>query len=225
MIYSFKTMSYRQQSRKSPYCATCERAGQPESVYRGHFTKDAPGGKVVCPTIMEFKCKECGESGHIANEKYCPVLREYAAADRLVRSATQRAERVLFDEKNKTRSVGSNKKPVVTSNRFALAFDADSDSDEEKVATKTVAKVAVATKVAVAKDEFPVLGLPCVVGGGVPVRSYKDMLEKPIVLEKKDEIVLNFHVLSSSVRATPFKVSAKFRRSWADDTSSDEEED
>ena len=219
---------YRQPSRKTPYCATCERAGQPESVYRGHFTKDAPGGKVICPTIKEFKCKECGESGHIANVKYCPVLREYAASDKKVNQAKARAERVLYEQVMKDKEIEAlTRRNTTTTNRFALAFDScDSEDEGEKKKEKEKKKVVVV------KEEFPMLG-----GGAAATAasvdslaaawSYRDMLEKPIVLEK-EEIVSNFRVIPSSsfakVTVTPLKFR-QTRRSWADDTSSDEEED
>jgi Holliday junction resolvase RusA-like endonuclease len=187
-------MSYRKSNsvRKLPYCATCKNAGQPESVYNGHFPKDAPGGKVVCPTIKGFKCRECGENGHIANEKYCPVLREYVVANRLISSANARAERALRDEQKKKEDVLKNR---ISVNAFAVAFESDSDSEEEVSSVP-----APVTKVVIHN-----LG-----------KSYKDMLEKPIV---KKEDAVSFQAF------TPLKLAAKTRRCWADDTSSDEGDD
>jgi hypothetical protein len=59
---------------KTPYCATCHKAGEPISVYTGHFTKSSPGpdGVVVCPLILSSVCGYCRKSGHWT--KFCPVL-------------------------------------------------------------------------------------------------------------------------------------------------------
>jgi hypothetical protein len=195
-------MSYSSTSSRKCFCATCKKAGQPESVYTSHFTKDTPGGRVICPTIKGFKCKECGESGHIANAKYCPVLR-----DSLV--ANVRVERV---SKKAVVASGS----VATKNRFALAFSSSlSDSEDDNIVKK--------------KEEEEKSAVP--VGGpsaGSHVRSYKDILNKQVKpVLSKNEVVLNFQVLnsSSSGRVTTFKLAAKTARCWADDSSSDEDDD
>jgi hypothetical protein len=204
-------MSYRKQSRVSPYCATCDKAGQPESVYRGHFTKDAPGGKVVCPTIKGFKCRECGESGHIANEKYCPVLREYAAADRQVSQARERAERVLRDQQEKDKKKESDLKKRISTNKFAAAFGCDSDDDDDVVVKKAVA----------VKEEFPAIvpaATAATAAAPLYAISYKSMLDKPIALNKEEVVAMNFRVITA-------KLPAKMKRCWADDDSSSDEED
>ena len=229
MSYSSTTSS------RKCFCATCKKAGEPESVYTSHFTKDTPGGRVVCPTIKGFKCRECGESGHIANAKYCPVLRATAASSASL-VANVRVERVSYGGKKgvaagpSVASVAS----VAATNRFALAFSSSlSDSEDDNIVKKEVKKEE--------KKKSGVIG-PGLIGPGVigpaaavvslgadsQVRSYRDILNKPLpVVLSKNEVVLNFQVLnsSSSGRVTTFKLAAKTRRCWADDSSSDEDDD
>ena len=183
--------------RRTPYCATCEKAGKPESVYRGHFTKDAPGGIVVCPTIKGFKCKECGSMGHIANEKYCPVLRSYARSDKLVANAKKRAECVLRSERAKQVYVSSKKSD------FALAFEEDSEDDES------------------IDDSLDSVNLTPVLH--TDKVSYKDVLSKTAIVSSVHVVCHKdkFQVISSAA----FSSNGKKTRSWADDYSSDGEDD
>ena len=55
-----------------PFCRVCKDAGKPSSLYTSHFVKDAPGGTVVCPTLLAQKCNYCHAKGH--TPKYCPIL-------------------------------------------------------------------------------------------------------------------------------------------------------
>jgi hypothetical protein len=197
---------------RTPYCATCKKAGEPESVYTGHFTKDAPGGKVICPTIRGFKCKECGEMGHIANEKYCPVLREYAVAEKRMNILRDRAERVLRNEKEKEKKLTVEKqeefKRRVKVNPFAVAFENDdstSDSDTDSSPCPVTATTAITT-------DLSSFGM-----------SYKDILSKSSAADRASPPVVvhlsNFRVLSSSVGKKSNMTN------WADDYSSDGDEE
>lgn len=204
-------MSYRHSSKRVPYCATCEKAGEPESVFRSHFTRNTPGGRVVCPTILKFFCKECGEVGHIANEKYCPVLRSAANEDRSWREARNRAESVLKLEKEKERKLAimlekekaDQLKRRIASNPFSVAFDSDSEDDDVSAVT--------------AEPEPRIIS-------NCSVMSYKDVLSKPLASSSTLAAPAgphpNFMVINPSNFSRTFK-----RRSWADDSSSDEEND
>lgn len=57
-------------SSHTPFCAVCQDAGLPESEYTSHFVKDHPGphGKVVCPFLLNQKCKYCKEIGHTPSQ-------------------------------------------------------------------------------------------------------------------------------------------------------------
>jgi hypothetical protein len=219
----------------SPYCATCKKAGEPENVYLSHFTKDTPGGKVTCPTIKNFRCKECGESGHIANEKYCPVMRERCSRISIQTRGSRPVKKNTSGNGNGNGNGNSNgKKKTVESisvNRFAVAFDHSSDTEDEVEDDEVKVEVKNEVKKG-SKEEFPVLASVIVSGGSgsttnISFKSYKDMLEKPVIVSKGNEVLLNFRVLSSyTSRVTPLKMAtSKTRHSWASDTSSDEEYD
>lgn len=54
------------------HCVFCKNNGAHESVYRKHTVKDAMG-KVICPTLRNYKCPICGASGDKSHTvKYCP---------------------------------------------------------------------------------------------------------------------------------------------------------
>ena len=50
------------------HCKMCKDAGKSESVYTGHRVKDSTG-TVICPTLLGYKCTQCGKKGHTI--KYC----------------------------------------------------------------------------------------------------------------------------------------------------------
>lgn len=58
-----------------PFCKVCYDAGLPVADYTDHFVKDQPGpaGKVVCPTLLNQKCRICSKPGHTSS--YCPNYR------------------------------------------------------------------------------------------------------------------------------------------------------
>jgi hypothetical protein len=59
-----------------PYCKFCHDTGKPESIYRSHYVKTAPGpnGVIVCPTLANQECRYCHQKGHTV--KHCSVLEE-----------------------------------------------------------------------------------------------------------------------------------------------------
>jgi len=44
------------------HCVFCKNNGAPESVYKCHTVKDSMG-RVLCPTLRQYKCPICGEDG------------------------------------------------------------------------------------------------------------------------------------------------------------------
>ena len=58
-----------------PYCKVCHDAGRPASEYTSHYVKDqpGPGSKVVCPTLLNQKCRICQNPGHTST--YCSQYR------------------------------------------------------------------------------------------------------------------------------------------------------
>ena len=134
-----------------PFCGVCQKAGKPESVFRGHFTKSKPGadGVVICPTILSIECRFCHEKGHSASEEHCPTLREKM----LRKKEWEREDRIQEREmkKKEEKKVVLEKKSV-TNNRFSEAFD-DSDDDEEEVVKAVTTKLVVEPIVPIVKPK------------------------------------------------------------------------
>jgi hypothetical protein len=57
---------------KAYQCKVCFDAGKPSAIYNSHYVRDQPGGKVVCPTILNQNCSYCKEQGH--SPRCCPKL-------------------------------------------------------------------------------------------------------------------------------------------------------
>ena len=70
-----KTFNTSSTKTASPYCKVCYDAGRPSSEYTSHYVKDQPGpdGKVVCPTLLNQKCRICQKPGHTST--YCSQYR------------------------------------------------------------------------------------------------------------------------------------------------------
>lgn len=75
-VYQHSTMSARKNVPLKPYCKVCHDTGKPESIYRSHYVKTAPGpnGVIVCPTLANLECRYCHQKGHTV--KHCTVLEE-----------------------------------------------------------------------------------------------------------------------------------------------------
>ena len=58
--------------RKTPVCKVCRDAGKQEKVWNSHWVRDRPGGKVICPTLLNQECRYCHKLGHTPS--FCPIL-------------------------------------------------------------------------------------------------------------------------------------------------------
>ena len=68
--------------KATAYCKVCHDAGRPKSEYTSHFVKDkkGPGGKVVCPLLLNQECRYCHQKGHTPKE--CPEIKAKEAKKR-----------------------------------------------------------------------------------------------------------------------------------------------
>jgi len=57
------------EQQKVKFCKVCKDVGQPKEKYISHFVKDVPGGRIVCPYLLNIQCRRCNEKGH--TESYC----------------------------------------------------------------------------------------------------------------------------------------------------------
>jgi hypothetical protein len=64
------TSSSNQTKSTSKFCKVCYDAGK---EYTTHYVRDSIGGTVVCPTLLNRKCKYCKIAGHTISR--CPALK------------------------------------------------------------------------------------------------------------------------------------------------------
>jgi len=205
-----------------PFCKVCKDAGKSEKEYTSHSVKsyDRLTGTSVttCPTLLSQECRYCHEVGHTA--KYCQALAEKKKYD----------EEMISVEKQPT----AEKKEKIVAKHVSFAVLAY-DSDEEEV--KPTPKPVVAAPKPVTTAAKPVL------------TGWAAIAAKPVQVVKPVEPASVFTELCGPTRSQPSDgfgltpvpawvppiltrsetlgrpAPSRIRRSWADDTSSDEEDD
>lgn len=170
-----KASTANKSNDRRPFCGVCQKAGKPESMFRGHYTKSKPGpdGVVICPTILSIECRFCHELGHSASEEHCPALRE----KKLRSEQWEREDKQKELQMKKQKEVEEMKKVVTKkttlNNRFASAFE-DSDDEEE---------TPVKSAVAVIQSPVPIV-VPKPLAESVRKFSYASMLKREAPIEE-----------------------------------------
>ena len=95
-------------------CVVCKAAGKSDNL--GHFIRNDKG-TVVCPTLLDQKCRHCGQKGH--TPKYCIIKKQQERQDR---RATFQNIVAATDKKTTKKNVG---------NAFCALDDSSSDDDED----------------------------------------------------------------------------------------------
>jgi hypothetical protein len=104
------------------HCSVCEKAGLPERVYTGHFTKSVPGPKgiIICPTILNNECSFCFNRGHLKSA--CPAI-----------AAKEKHEKKLAYEERRSQARNNDeaksKKSTVYQNPYGGYESSDSEED------------------------------------------------------------------------------------------------
>jgi len=195
---------------RRPFCGVCQKAGKPESMYRGHYTKTKPGadGIVVCPTILSIECRFCHEKGHIASEDHCPALREkkyqreqYEREDREKERYAKKQKEAEGEESKKRQIDRSRSRSIMTANnRFATAF-CDSDDDDDDCVDK---KRKISRMVSVPSSSVPIVA-PKPVAETVRTFSYASMLKREAPVEDvSTKTSILTHLASTNVVAIKF---------------------
>lgn len=136
--------------KATAYCKVCHDAGRPKSEYTSHFVKDkkGPGGKVVCPLLLNQECRYCHEKGHTPKE--CPEIkakeekrREYEQRKREARFQPDqdgfRCARNISHRPQKSRvpvDAGLSAR-LQRANLFSALRPSSSDEEEEEVPVKS----------------------------------------------------------------------------------------
>lgn len=112
--------SMKSTNAKNPLCQVCKDAGKTEKEYTSHFVRDKPGpdGVTVCPLLLSLNCRKCGKKGHTF--KYCKVntekKKETRLADKLaekpVVAKTQGKFDSLIESSDEEGEEGEEKEPV-----------------------------------------------------------------------------------------------------------------
>ena len=195
-------MSYSRvsQAKQQKFCKVCKDAGKSEEMYTSHFVRENPdrSSKVVCPTLLSQNCGHCGVSGHTSG--HCKKLKA-----------------VLYKEKCECNAVrrkitpSSQTKTVRPKNSFG-ALESFSDEEEESEIREyntqfpSNERINIATEVVVKSSKMSYMNA---VSSAVPV---------PVPVP----------VLARSVAPVLSTTTIKFKPSslsWADEDSSDEEDE
>jgi len=191
---------------KKPYCKVCFDAGKPESEYTSHWVRTLPDHKgkstVTCPTLLNTECRYCYQAGHTI--KFCKILEKHT-------KERERADRKP-DNKQETKTVS---KPT---NTFASLCE-DSDSDEEEEVSIEYPELT--------KNKETVIKQPEVMTGWAAV------VAKPVEVKKDPEpMKATGLVLMSDVqkkeeqKVAPWaNKQAVVKKSWADESDSDDDDE
>ena len=121
------------QESKGKFCKVCFDAGKDESIYKSHYVKDKVGsnGLVVCPTLLNQKCRYCHEKGHTI--KFCKVLQNKEKYNKKKMRRSTYQETIMETKTTPYNEVNNNK----ILNQFASLMGDDSDNEDETSNTLT----------------------------------------------------------------------------------------
>jgi len=192
------------------HCSVCEKAGLPERVYTGHFTKSVPGPKgiIICPTILNNECSFCFNRGHLKSA--CPAI-----------AAKQKHEKKLAYEERRSQARNndegkSNKSTASTVYQNPYGGYESSDTEEDIVApTKKSSLVSIGPMQAMQSKQVPTFA---------EVLAREPL--KPSIAEELSKI--QFTVLrtapTSTAPTSSLPSSSRRQSSWVDLEDEDEDE-
>lgn len=111
---------------KKPYCKVCHDAGKLESEYTNHFVKSEPGpmGVVICPTLLNQKCRFCDKLGHTVSR--CPEIANINKKQEIV----QKREQKEFKKREFTKSVEKPNNSKKTYSKFSALEEVEEKKEK-----------------------------------------------------------------------------------------------
>jgi len=181
------------------YCKVCHDSGKSEAVYTSHFIRESidPNSKVLCPTLLALECRFCFCKGHTV--KYCSALKR------------RNSERLRSNNE-----INNNEK--TTNNNSEIYNDGTREAHFGEIPPEILEELS--------KE----------LSSSKPY-TYASAISKPVVAPVHVPVVSNLVVLSPVTATSPINRDTTpkpnivtpwrrcIQRSWADDTSSDEDED
>lgn len=216
------------------YCAVCHAAGKSEAVYTSHFIRETrdPNSRVTCVTLLSQECRFCFKKGHTV--KYCPALAE---------KNKKPAEPLARKEQPKKAQKTSGNEMLIPKNRFACLNEPENDAIEDKdefpelpprLCRRETNDTYATNAIPISANPMPMMpprmvriettdinaNLPEIAypKGDFRGRDYSAALAKPVVVAKQEQVI---------APPMPIPRGTGFRGkmcSWADDSSSDEED-
>ena len=100
------------------FCKVCFDAS---SIFDTHNVKDY-AGNVICPLLLNTKCRTCGYFGHTT--KYCKIVET---------KKVHSLKKVHFDSNVKMTISNGGKTSLINKNMFSMLLEDDEKSDEDNI--------------------------------------------------------------------------------------------
>lgn len=100
------------------FCKVCFDAS---SIFNTHNVKDS-AGNVICPLLLNTKCRTCGYFGHTT--KYCKIVETKKAHS---------LKKVGFDSNVKMTIANGGKSSLINKNMFSMLLGDDEKSHEDNI--------------------------------------------------------------------------------------------
>ena len=189
------------------YCKVCHDAGKSEAVYTSHFIRESvdPNSKVLCPTLLALECRFCFCKGHTV--KYCSTLKR------------RNNERLRTNNNEINNNEETTNNTITPNNMDGTRDDFFGEVPKEILEELSNSKPYTYAS-ALAKTVAPVVSAPVV---SAPVVSAPVVSELVVLAPVTATSPINRDTTPKPNIVTPWRMC--IQRSWADDTSSDEDDD
>lgn len=185
------------------YCKICFDAGKPETEYTNHYVRESKNtnGKfittVVCPTLLALNCRYCHQKGHTV--KYCSELQNKKTQESITLPQITKKKAL----ENETKNTQKQQKNMFS--HLNSGSDSDSDSENEDSIYKIMP---INSNTEIRQPSYAAM-----VSKVAPITNVKDKESKMTQLHRRTTILPREQALLA------------LKKSWADESESEEEED